>query len=108
MGTRVSGQETMDVFINDLVATFQLASPTILYDNDDEIPEICYEAQWVLCLSSSQHERDLKELQDNPKSNRESGNEGVHIYKTTYCCNTNTGCPKVRGFFDTPLNSGPA
>ena len=79
MDLRVNGQEEMDVFINDLVATFQLTSPTILYDNDDEIPEICYESQWVLCLSSSQHERDLKELQDNPKSNRESENDGIHI-----------------------------
>ena len=74
MGTRVNGQEAMDFFINDLVATFQLASPTILYDN--EIPEICYDSQWVLCLSSNLHERDLKEIQDNIKSYRESENDG--------------------------------
>ena len=68
MGSRVNGEEAMDVFINDLVATFQLTSPTILYDNDDEIPEICYASQWVLCLSSNQHE---SEFPDNPESYRD-------------------------------------
>ena len=77
MGLKVNGQEQMDVFINDLIVTFQLNSPTILYDNDDEIPEICYASQWVLCLSSNQHERDIKELSDKPGSNRKSKNDGT-------------------------------
>ena len=70
MGTRVNGQETMDIFIKDLVATFQLNSPTIIYDKDDEIPEICYDSHWVLCLSST-----------NPiqLANRESENEGMLV-----------------------------
>ena len=50
--TGVNGQGTMDIFINDLVATFQLTSPTILYD--EEVPETCYTSQWVLCLSTNQ------------------------------------------------------
>ena len=64
----IRGQETMNVFIKDLVAAFQLTSPTILYDNDDEIPDICYTSQRVLCLSSS----DPQEMAD-----RESGNGGM-------------------------------
>ena len=79
MSVSASGQETMDVFIYDLVSTFQLTSPTILFDNDDEIPEICYDSQWVLCLSSNQHERDLKVLSDYRESNRESEGIGVHM-----------------------------
>ena len=42
----------MDIFIKDLVATFQFTSPTILYD--EEVPEICYTSQWLLCLSTNQ------------------------------------------------------
>ena len=79
IGSRVNGQETIDIFLNDLVDTFKLTSPTILYENDDEIPEICYASQWVLCLSSKQHESDLKENTDNPESYRESGNDGKRI-----------------------------
>ena len=70
MGTRVSGQETMDFFINDLVASFRLSSPTIIYDNDDEIPNSCYDSQWVLCLSSNLHidKGDPEEIQGNKES----------------------------------------
>ena len=68
MGSGVNGQGTMHVFINDLIATFQatfqLASPTIIYDSNEGVPEICYASQWVLCLSSSQHERDIKEFSE--------------------------------------------
>ena len=79
MSLRVDGQEPMDVFINDLVATFQLTSPTILYDNDDAIPEICYASQWVFCLSLNQHESDVKEFPVNPKSSREIENGGMLV-----------------------------
>ena len=76
MSSRVNGQEAMDAFINDLVATFQLRSPTILYDNDDEIPEICYNtSRWAHCLSSS----DPEVL----SANRESENEGMMYIVTT-------------------------
>ena len=56
MESRVNGQEAMDFFINDLVATFQLTSPTILYNNNDDMPDICFDSPWVLCLSIVQKE----------------------------------------------------
>ena len=55
MDTMVNGQEAIDFFINDLVATLQLTSPTILY-NDDEMPHICFDSPWVLCLSIDRKE----------------------------------------------------
>ena len=62
MDLGVNGQETMDIFIHDLVVTFKLASPTIIYDSDEGVPEICYTSQWILCLSSKQHESDQNEM----------------------------------------------
>ena len=79
MDLGTNGEETMDAFINDLVATFNLTSPTIIFDNEDDIPEICYASHWVLCLPSKQHERDLKELADNIGSSRELKSDGMHI-----------------------------
>ena len=70
----------MNPFIFDLVSTFQLTSPTILYDNDAEIPEICYDSQWVLCLSSNEHERGLNKIPNNPESHMESKNDGRNIH----------------------------
>ena len=78
MGLSVNGQETMNPFIFDLVATFQLTSPTILHEYDDGIPEICYSSNWVLCLSSNQNEGDLKGLPDYRESYKDSGNAGMH------------------------------
>ena len=37
------------------MTTFRLTSPTILYDKDEEAPEICYTEQWVLCLPIENH-----------------------------------------------------
>ena len=85
MGSRAHGQEKMNVFIKDLVATFQLSSPTIIYDNDDEIPEICFDSQWALCLSSNEHEMDLKKTQYNPESYGESENNGTKISCQNSC-----------------------
>ena len=48
---RVNGEITPGSFLRDLIATFRLTSPTIVYDTD-EPPEICYTDQWLLCLSS--------------------------------------------------------
>ena len=47
----VNGDDNIDSFLRDLISTFQLTSPTIVYDTDKP-PEICYTDQWVLCLSS--------------------------------------------------------
>ena len=77
--SRVNGQETMDIFLNDLVAAFKFTSPTILYDSDDQIPEICFASHWVLCLSSNHDGSDLKELPDYPDGDRDSKNVGMHI-----------------------------
>ena len=50
MDLRVDGLESFDLFIEDVITTFQLKSPTIVYNGDEEAPEICYTFQWVLCL----------------------------------------------------------
>ena len=47
----VNGEEHIDSFLRDLIVTFQLKSPTIVFDTDQP-PEICFTDQWVLCLSS--------------------------------------------------------
>ena len=61
MGLRVNGEETISNFIRDVMASFRLTSPTIVY-GIDEAPEICYTDPWVLCLSSQITESDEKEL----------------------------------------------
>ena len=71
MGLRVNGHnKAMDIFINDLVITFKLISPTIIYDSDEEVPAICYTSKWWLCLSSNQAEI-------NPLSRGDSENGGM-------------------------------
>ena len=70
MDCRVNGEDTISSFIRDMMATFQLASPTIVYGKD-EAPDICYTYQWVLCLSSQvtqSHQSNPKELANDPKS----------------------------------------
>ena len=49
-------RETTSIFIRDIMTKFQLTSPTILYDKDEEAPEICYTEQWVLCLPIENHD----------------------------------------------------
>ena len=57
MGLMVEAdRETTSMFMRDIITTFQLTSPTILYDRDEEAPEICYTGQWVLCLPIINHE----------------------------------------------------
>ena len=45
----------MNGFISDLILTFRLISPTIIYHGD--APELCFTTPWVLCL----HQDVLKE-----------------------------------------------
>ena len=47
-----NGEEMMNIFIRDVLSTFRLTSPTIIYDGNDIAPEVCYSHQWVLCLPS--------------------------------------------------------
>ena len=71
----VCGEEAISSFIEDVMDTFRLKSPTIVYDSD-EAPEICYRKTWVLCLSSSRDkERDPQSLVGNSKSD-EPTNKG--------------------------------
>ena len=85
MDLGVNGEDTISSFIRDMMATFQLNSPTIMYGGD-EAPEICYTDQWVLCLSTQATQvpqRDPQELANDPKSDDESAEHGrfsiVHI-----------------------------
>ena len=39
----------MSLFIEDVLSTFKLKAPTIIYEGD-EPPVICYTKWWVLCL----------------------------------------------------------
>ena len=59
MALTVSGEEElMNRFSQDLISTFQLTSPTVIYDSD-EAPEICYADQSVLCLLIKENEQML-------------------------------------------------
>ena len=49
--------EGRDKFVKDLMETWQIRSPTIIYQ--DDLPELCMKRQWVLCLSN---DRDTNEL----------------------------------------------
>ena len=57
---KASGEETSSGFIRDIIATFKLNSPTIIYDSD-EAPEICFTDGWVLCLSAKDQEMRTEE-----------------------------------------------
>ena len=53
-----NGEDTISAFIRDVMITFQLNSPTIIYGGE-EAPEICYSDQWVHCLSSDEYEEGI-------------------------------------------------
>ena len=53
MERRVDGVNINDMFIRDIISTFRLTSPTIVYNSDEEAPDICYTNQRVLCLHPS-------------------------------------------------------
>ena len=62
MTSRVTGQEDLlNNFVQDVVSTFNLTLPTVLYDSD-EPPQICYEntpERRVLCLLSTEEEQKI-------------------------------------------------
>ena len=58
----VNGEEQFHIFIRDVLSTFKLRSPTIIYDGDDVAPEICFTEDWTLCLPSYGPERGQAEL----------------------------------------------
>ena len=53
MERRVDGVNINDMFIRDIISTFRLTLPTIVYNSDEEAPDICYTNQRVLCLHPS-------------------------------------------------------
>ena len=49
----VSGNQLYP-FLEDLIADFELAAPTIIVG--DDVPELCMNTQWVLCLKNSDND----------------------------------------------------
>ena len=78
MNCMVNAEDTISSFIRDMMNTFHLSSPTIVYDGD-EVPDICYTDQWVLCISSQVEKSDQNVFEYNTKSN-ESGIEGGCLF----------------------------
>ena len=39
-------------FIGEVIDSYHLNNPAIVYDSNEEAPEICYTRPWVLCLPS--------------------------------------------------------
>ena len=54
MITIVKSDGTIDDFVGDIISTFKLMSPTIIYSYD-EAPEICWSKEWLLCLKAAEH-----------------------------------------------------
>ena len=75
MDLRVDGEERMTNFIRDVISAFKLTSPTIIYDSDEQAPEICYNNQWLLCLPSKQPKTTLEmgETSTNPTTTSSEG-----------------------------------
>ena len=88
MDTSVNGEEKLDVFLRDIIDTFRLTSPTIVYDSDEEAPEICYTDPWVLCLHpglpSGYQEDDTKNLQSVSGNDKELANDGMQTSEFTF------------------------
>ena len=44
----------LEIFIGDIIDTYQLISPTLIFLDEDAIPEICKIRPWILCLADNQ------------------------------------------------------
>ena len=55
----VSGERILNDFIVDIVSTFNLRSPTVIFN--ENVPELCMTKHWVLCVSDAL-QNELKEL----------------------------------------------
>ena len=53
-----NGEDTISTFIRDVMTTFHLNSPSILYGGE-EAPVICYSDQGLRCLSSDDYEEGM-------------------------------------------------
>ena len=49
-----NGEDTINAFIRDIMATFQLHFPTIIYEGEEAL-EICFSDQWTHCLSMDEY-----------------------------------------------------
>ena len=56
----VSGNDSLNAFMGDILSTFGLISPTIIYTSD-EAPKICMTHKWVLCLDGNNEQNELAE-----------------------------------------------
>ena len=50
--TEAMGENNANTFLQDIITTFRLTSPTIVYNEDEEAPNVCHSAKWSLCLHS--------------------------------------------------------
>ena len=80
MGFTANGKETMGPFMRDVINTFQLKSPTIVYDSNEEAPEICSD-QWILCLPSENFavNCDCQDSKGDKKSNMSATKHKSHL-----------------------------
>ena len=62
--TVINCDDKINGFITDIISTFQLLSPTILYHGD--APEICFTNPWVLCLNLENEQAILMKDEGNP------------------------------------------
>ena len=51
--------DNINSFISDLITSFKLISPTLIYHGD--APEICFTHHWVLCLNLESEQAILTE-----------------------------------------------
>ena len=56
----VNCDELLDAFIGDIISSFGLISPTLVYASD-EAPDICRTYIWVLCLNQGDDQHELEE-----------------------------------------------
>ena len=52
LSSGISGEKIANMFLQDIITTFRLTSAIIVYNKDEEAPDVCYSAEWVLCLHS--------------------------------------------------------
>ena len=57
----IQATETLDNFIEDLIASWKLISPTIIILHDALLPEYCLRHNWVLCLQNDMNMNQLSE-----------------------------------------------
>ena len=50
MGQEANGEDTLNNFLKDMISKFRLTSPTIVYNSDEDAPDICNKEKWVSCV----------------------------------------------------------